>query len=73
MAKEYIVSSIRLFLYLLAVFIISFYIFFLYISTDYGSRSIIKYLLNDTIKYEEISIKPSLLGLRVEINDFKYR
>ena len=72
MAKEYIVSSIRLFLYLLAVFIISFYIFFLYISTDYGSRSIIKYLLNDTIKYEEISIKPSLLGLRVEINDFKY-
>ena len=29
-------------------------------------------MLNDTIKYEEISIKPSLLGLRVEINDFKY-
>lgn len=72
MVKEYIVSIIRFFLYFLALIIISFYIFSLFISTDYGSRSITKYFFNDTIKYNEISIEPNLLGLKVRINDFQY-
>ncbi len=72
MVKEYIVSIIRFFLYFLALIIISFYIFSLFISTEYGSRSTTKYFFNDTIKYKEISIEPNLLGLKVRINDFQY-
>jgi len=72
MVKEYIVSIIRFFLYFLTLLIISFYIFSLFISTDYGSKSITKYFFNDTIKYKEISIEPNLLGLKVRINDFQY-
>tara|TARA_X000000950_G_scaffold289315_1_gene411902 strand:- start:12571 stop:14589 length:2019 start_codon:yes stop_codon:yes gene_type:complete len=73
MVKKYLVWPIRLFLYFIALFILSFYAFCLFISTDYGSKSITKYLFEDNIQYEKISIEPSLLGIQVDIRSFQYK
>ncbi len=72
MVKKYLIWPIRFFLYLLAIFISNFYIFCLFISTDYGSKFITNYLFEDNIKYQEISIEPSLLGMQVDIGNFQY-
>ena len=72
MVKKYLIWPIRLFLYLIAIFILSFYTFCLFISTDYGSKAITKYLFEDNIQFEEISIEPSLLGMQVDIKNFQY-
>ena len=72
MVKKYLIWPIRLFLYLIAIFILSFYSFCLFISTDYGSKAITKYLFEDNIQFEEISIEPSLLGIQVDIKNFQY-
>ena len=72
MVKKYLIWPIRFFLYLLAIFISNFYIFCLFISTDYGSKFITNYLFEDTIKYQDISIEPSLLGMQVDIGNFQY-
>ena len=69
MVKKYLIWPIRLFLYLIAIFILSFYTFCLFISTDYGSKAITKYLFEDNIQFEEISIEPSLLGMQVNIKN----
>ena len=72
MVKKYIVWPIRLFLYFIAIFILSFYAFCLFISTNYGSKSITQYLFEDSIQYEKISIEASLLGIQVDIRNFQY-
>ena len=72
MVKKYLIWPIRLFLYLIAIFILSFYTFCLFISTDFGSKAITKYLFEDNIQFEEISIEPSLLGMQVDIKNFQY-
>ena len=72
MVKKYLVWPIRLFLYFTALFILSFYAFCLLISTNYGSKSITKYLFEDSIQYEKISIEASLLGIQVDIRNFQY-
>ena len=72
MVKKYLVWPIRLFLYLLAIFILGFYTLFLFVSTEYGSRLVSKNLFEDSLIYEEIYIEPSLLGLEVDIKNFKY-
>ncbi len=72
MVKKYLVWPIRLFLYLLAIFILGFYTLFLFVSTEYGSRLVSKYLFEDNLIYEEIYIEPSLLGMEVDIKNFKY-
>ena len=72
MVKKYLIWPIRFFLYLLAIFISNFYIFCLFISTDYGSKFITNYLFEDNIKYQDISIEPSLLGMQVDIRNFQY-
>ena len=72
MVKKYLIWPIRFFLYLLAIFISNFYIFCLFISTDYGSKLITNYLFEDNIKYQNISIEPSLLGMQVDIENFQY-
>ena len=72
MVKKYLIWPIRLFLYLIAIFILSFYTFCLFISTDYGSKAITRYLFEDNIQFEEISIEPSLLGMQVDIKNFQY-
>ena len=72
MVKKYLIWPIRFFLYLLAIFISNFYIFCLFISTDYGSKFITNYLFEDNIKYQDISIEPSLLGMQVDIGNFQY-
>ena len=72
MVKKYLVWPIRFFLYFIALFILSFYALCLFISTDYGSKSITKYLFEESIQYEKISIEPSLLGIQVDIRNFQY-
>ena len=72
MVKKYLVWPIRLFLYFIALFILSFYAFCLFISTHYGSKSITKYLFEESIQYETISIEASLLGIQVDIINFQY-
>ena len=72
MVKKYLVWPIRLFLYFIALFILSFYAFCLFISTNYGSKSITKYLFEDSIQYEKISIEAGLLGIHVDIRNFQY-
>ena len=72
MVKKYLIWPIRFFLYLLAIFISNFYIFCLSISTDYGSKFITNYLFEDNLKYQDISIEPSLLGMQVDIENFQY-
>ena len=72
MVKKYLVWPIRFFLYFIALFILIFYALCLFISTDYGSKSITKYLFEESIQYEKISIEPSLLGIQVDIRNFQY-
>ena len=73
MVKKYLIWPIRLFLYFLAILILSFYTFCLFISTNYGSKLITSYLFEDNIKYQKISIEPSLLGIKVDISNFHYK
>ena len=73
MVKKYLIWPIRLFLYFLAILIISFYAFCLIISTNYGSKLITYYLFEDNIQYQEISIDPSILGIKVDIRNFQYK
>ena len=72
MVKKYLIWPIRLFLYLIAIFILAFYSFCLVISTNYGSQLITNYLFKDNFKYREISIEPNLLGMQVDIENFQY-
>ena len=72
MVKKYLIWPIRLFLYLIAIFILAFYSFCLVISTNYGSQLITNYLFKDNFKYQEISIEPNLLGMQVDIENFQY-
>ena len=73
MVKKYLIWPIRLFLYFLAILILSFYAFCLMISTNYGAKLITSYLFKDNIQYQDISIDPSLLGMRVDISNFLYK
>ena len=72
MVKKYLIWPIRLFLYLLAILIIGFYSFCLFLTTDFGSKQTSKLLFGENISYEEISIEPSLLGMKVEIDGFSF-
>ena len=72
MVKKYLIWPIRLFLYLVAIFILSFYFFCLIISTNYGSKLITSYLFEDNLQFQEIFIQPSLLGMKVDIGNFQY-
>lgn len=72
MVKKYLIWPIRLFLYLLAILIIGFYSFCLFLTTDFGSKQTLKLLFGENISYEEISIEPSLLGMKVEIDGFSF-
>jgi len=72
MVKKYLIWPIRLFLYLIAIFILSFYFFCLIISSNYGSKLITSYLFEDNLQFQEIFIQPSLLGMKVDIGNFKY-
>ena len=72
MVKKYLIWPIRLFLYLLAILIIGFYSFCLFLTTDFGSKQTSKLLFGEKISYEEISIEPSLLGMKVEIDGFSF-
>ena len=72
MVKKYLIWPIRLSLYLLAILIIGFYSFCLFLTTDFGSKQTSKLLFGENISYEEISIEPSLLGMKVEIYGFSF-
>ena len=72
MVKKYLIWPIRLFLYLLAILIIGFYSFCLFLTTDFGSKQTSKLLFGENISYEGISIEPSLLGMKVEIDGFSF-
>ncbi len=72
MVKKYLIWPIRLFLYLIAIFILSFYFFCLIISSNYGSKLITSYLFEDNLQFQEIFIQPSLLGMKVDIGNFQY-
>ena len=72
MVKKYLIWPIRFFLYLLAIFILAFYSFCLFIPTNYGSQLITNYLFKDSFKYRDISIEPNLLGMQVDIENFQY-
>lgn len=72
MVKKYLIWPIRLFLYLLAILIIGFYSFCLFLTTDFGSKETSKLLFGENITYEGILIEPSLLGMKVEIDGFSF-
>ena len=72
MVKKYLIWPIRLFLYVIAILIISFYFFCLFLTTDFGSKQTSKLLFGENIKFEDISIEPSLLGMRVDIEGFSF-
>ena len=72
MVKKYLIWPIRLFLYVIAILIISFYSFCLFLTTDFGSKQTSKLLFGENIKFEDISIEPSLLGMRVDIQGFSF-
>ena len=72
MVKKYLIWPIRLFLYVIAILIISFYSFCLFLTTDFGSKQTSKLLFGENIKFEDISIEPSLLGMRVDIEGFSF-
>ncbi len=73
MVKKYLVWPIRLFLYFIAILIVSFYSFCLFLTTDYGSKQTSSMLFGESFDFKDISIEPSLLGMRVEIDDFSFR
>ena len=67
MVKKYLIWPIRLFLYLIAISIICFYSFCLILTTDFGSKQTSKLLFGDNVSFEDISIEPSLLGMKLDI------
>jgi len=72
MVKKYLIWPIRLFLYLIAILIISFYSFCLILTTDFGSKQTSKLLFGDNVSFKDISIEPSLLGMKLDIKGFSF-
>jgi hypothetical protein len=72
MVKKYLIWPIRLFLYLIAISIICFYSFCLILTTDFGSKQTSKLLFGDNVSFEDISIEPSLLGMKLDIKGFSF-
>ena len=72
MVKKYLIWPIRLFLYCVAILLIIFYSFCLLLTTEYGSRQTSYILFGDNIDFKKISVRPSLLGMEVEIDEFSF-
>ena len=72
MVKKYLIWPIRLFLYLIAISIICFYSFCLILTTDFGSKQTSKLLFGENVSFEDISIEPSLLGMKLDIKGFSF-
>ena len=73
MAEKYLVWPIRIFLYLLAIVISLFYSLCLFMATEYGARFIAKNVFQDNLNFNEIKVQPSLLGIKINMQDFYYR
>ena len=72
MVKEFLIWPIRIFLYLVAIFIIIFYSIALFISTSYGTEKIKEYFFDDSLTYQSAKVEPSLLGVSVKLENFSY-
>ena len=72
MVKKYLIWPIRLFLYCVAILLIIFYSFCLLLTTEYGSRQTSYILFGDNIDFKKISVRPSLLGMEVEMDEFSF-
>ena len=73
MAEKYLVWPIRIFLYLLAIVISLFYSLCLFMATEYGARFVAKNVFQDNLNFNEIKVQPSLLGIKIKMQDFYYR
>ena len=72
MVKEFLIWPIRIFLYLVAIAIIIFYSIALFISTTYGTEKIKEYFFDDSLTYQSAKVEPSLLGVSVKLENFRY-
>ena len=72
MVKEFLIWPIRIFLYLVAIAIIIFYSIALFISTSYGTEKIKEYFFDDSLTYQSAKVEPSLLGVSVKLENFRY-
>ena len=72
MVKEFLIWPIRIFLYLVAISIIIFYSIALFISTSYGTEKIKEYFFDDSLTYQSAKVEPSLLGVSVKLENFRY-
>ena len=72
MVKEFLIWPIRIFLYLVAIAIIILYSIALFISTSYGTEKIKEYFFDDSLKYQSAKVEPSLLGVSVKLENFRY-
>tara|TARA_Y100001935_G_scaffold191777_1_gene159975 strand:+ start:487 stop:2520 length:2034 start_codon:yes stop_codon:yes gene_type:complete len=72
MAEKYLVWPIRIFLYILAIFITSFYSICLFMTTEFGARYVAKNIFQENLNFEEIQVQPSLIGIKIDMKNISF-
>ena len=73
MVEKYLIWPARLFLYLSCLTLLVFYSIIFSLSINAVSKVIINTAMGESISYDSLSVKPRLLGIEIEGQNFSYQ
>lgn len=73
MVEKYLIWPARLFLYFSCLTLLVFYVFIFSLSFNSASKTIINLIMGENVSYENLSVKPRLLGINIEGKNFSYK
>jgi len=73
MVEKYLIWPARLFLYFSCLALLVFYSIIFSLSFNAVSKAIINTAMGESIAYESLSVKPRLLGIAIESQNFSYK
>ena len=72
MVKKHLIGILRIFLYLLAVFLLSFHLFGISLNFSNINSFFINKIFAGKLSYEGISFRQSLKGIDINLENFNY-
>ena len=73
MVEKYLIWPARLFLYFSCLALLAFYSIIFSLSFNGVSNAIINTTMGESISYDSLSVKPSLLGIKIEGENFSFK
>ncbi len=73
MVEKYLIWPARLFLYFSCLALLAFYSIIFSLSINAVSKAIISTAMGESISYDSLSVKPRLLGIEIEGQNFSYQ